>query len=189
MNPSRSEFVCAEPRSGNLVEAHSVPQREPDAASCGTVHAGHHERKQAADRLQESRICSSSSSNMCSPHILEGLRFALSWLQRAVRERRRPLQARRADRQDRFRNGWKDQAELYRAMTGQCWNRASPSSTSEEPQETPDGTRSGCTSKVPLRDKENRIMAFWALPRRHGRQKVTQNYAKASVAFPTCCQM
>ena len=62
---------------------------------------------------------------------------------------------------DDFQMGWREQAELYRADDKQVMDSGTPIIGIEEPQTTPDG-RMLClrTSKVPLRDAENRVVGL-----------------------------
>lgn len=62
---------------------------------------------------------------------------------------------------DDFQMGWREQAELYRADDRQVMDSGTPKIGIEEPQTTPDGRMIClCTSKVPLRDAENRVVGL-----------------------------
>ncbi|HSM98019.1 MAG TPA: EAL domain-containing protein, partial [Gallionella sp.] len=63
-----------------------------------------------------------------------------------------------------FEMGWKDQAELYRADDKEVLVSGAAKLDIEEPQTTPDGNTIWLrTSKVPLLDKENRIIGILGL--------------------------
>ncbi len=63
-----------------------------------------------------------------------------------------------------FEMGWKDQAELYRSDDRAVMASGVPKPDIEEPQTTPDGSTIWLrTSKVPLRDNENRIIGVLGL--------------------------
>jgi len=63
-----------------------------------------------------------------------------------------------------FEMGWKDQAELYRADDKAVLTAGAPRLDIEEPQTTPDGNTIWLrTSKVPLRNKDDRIIGILGL--------------------------
>ena len=63
-----------------------------------------------------------------------------------------------------FEMGWKHQAELYRGDDKAVLESGAPKLDIEEPQTTPDGNTIWLrTSKVPLRDKDNRIIGVLGL--------------------------
>jgi PAS domain S-box-containing protein len=60
-----------------------------------------------------------------------------------------------------FDMGWKDQADLYRADDRDVMESGNPRLDYEEPQTTPDGNMIWLrTSKVPLRDRSNRVIGI-----------------------------
>ena len=84
-----------------------------------------------------------------------------------------------------FEMGWKDQAELYRADDKAVLESGAPRLNIEEPQTTPDGDTIWLrTSKVPLRDHDDRIIGVLGLYQDiTASKKVTQELRESERRF------